>query len=404
MNSYLKIIVTLASLFCASTGFSQESSERDPAATKPSTSTQFVERLYGGESKNNNASAAKKEIIDDAVEKTSELMIREIIGESKFQSQKSVVFNKVIKASARYIPFLKPGELTKEGDIYKMSVSLRVSLPDLQALLLENGLLYENEGAPQVLPFIQFVDRVHLQTYRWWSVAEQQSVLPKLNSKLEQNLRKAFWPSYFYVFPAGRMQMNFMLPDAYKTENLRAEDLQFLGDFIGAQVLLTGEVKIEKSSETSESYKLFIRLQGLQTSNGRSIAEVARQFDTESGAFDSVVEKKFSEVILSVSQDLSAQILEAWQKGTFGASLVKVTIRGNIPISKQPQLKQELQNRLREIKMAKERVITSDQIVYEVDSSINASEMANKLKGTEFLGKKIHIETAFGSELVLSLK
>ena len=120
----------------------------------------LVERTFEGQSTQTNPVAARNEMISQATTKVSEDMINEIIGEAKFNRNKSLIENKIMKNWAQFIPFSKPGELKEiQPAGFSMTSLLKVNVDDLQALLLANGLFYESDGTPIALPVIRWVDK-----------------------------------------------------------------------------------------------------------------------------------------------------------------------------------------------------------------------------------------------------
>jgi hypothetical protein len=371
-------------------------------------SKNFIERTFESQSKDKNPVSARQEMINYATEKVSEELIKEIIGDSKYSRNKTLITQKILKNSARFIPFSRPGDLqplTPEG--FKMSVTLRINVDDLQSMLLANGLFYESDSTPVVLPAIRFNDRIHGKNYGWWKISATsttdlaaQSFLIKESRSLEQELKDSFLKHNFYLLKPQNFRFGEMLPSALTSENLRTEDWQFLAQKMGAPILLEGEVTFSKSLERSEAVQISLRMTASQVMNSRVIAEVTRQFETDSGAFEVVVARKLKEMNESVSQDLSAQVLEAWQKGALGASLFRLTIQGRIPLLQQEAFKEALKTKVREVKSVRERLISADSLVFEVDSAIGAKELAQKAPRIEMPGLNLVIESSNESEAV----
>jgi hypothetical protein len=367
----------------------------------------LVERIFEGYSKNENQLLAKGEITAEASERVSEALIKEIIGENKYNRNKALIFNKVVKNSARYIPFSRPGEVkaAPEGG-FRMAVTLKVSVDDLQGLLLENGLFYESDGMPTVLPTVRWTDKSNGKVFRWWMDAEDQSrsFLSQQNRNLENALRLAFAKNQFYVQRPGLFRYHQVLGEAFKVDRLSPDDLQIIGQKLGVQIVIEGEVHIVKSSERADAQKIEIKMSALQVMNGRAIAEVSRQFETDSGAFDGVVDRKLKEILDSTTQDLAGQVFDAWSRGAIGASLYRLTIKGKLPLNQQEVFKETLKSKLREIKDIKERIISSDEIVFEVDSTISPKDIGVKIKEFEIPGYKFTLLTSGESDLSYRLQ
>jgi len=363
----------------------------------------LIERIYEAQSKDKNPVSAKTEMINQATEKVSEELIKEIIGEAKYSRNKSLIQSKILKNSSRFVPFSKPGEMTPltPEDGFKMSVALRVSVDDLQSLLLENGLFYESDSTPVVLPTIRLLDRVNSKTYAWWAEtdAAQKAFLLKEGRALEGYLKSAFMKHNFYVLKPQAINFTEFLPAGARAESLRKEEWQALAQKMGAQIQIDGELILSKSQERSEAFAITLKMTATQVMNARVIAEVSRQFETEAGPFETVVDRKLKEALESTSTDLAAQVFEAWQRGSLGASLYKLTVRGRLPLLRQEALKEALKNKVREVKNVRERLISSEGLVFEVDSAIGPKELAAKATEIELgAGLKLVLESVTDQE------
>jgi hypothetical protein len=314
-----------------------------------------------------NSNIASRLLLEQATEKISEQVIRETIGVAKFNRNLSVIQNKVLKLSSRFVPLAKPGELIQTENGFKMSVVLRVSPEELQQVLLENGLFYDSDVAPIIIPFVSFEDKVEGQSYSWWN--ESQSPLSKWSRDFEIKLRRAFWKNGFYL----------MRPQGYRfSEMLSASDFEkrkTAGD-LNAQIYVEGLISVKSNYGHNDQNLIVFHLMALQTSNNRSIAEVTRQFEAHSGATTAA---KFHEVLDSVSQDLANQILETWQKGSLGANSLLMTFLGPITLKQRELLRQDLQARAQLIKSAHERKIGHNSLTWEIESGLTPKELGARL-------------------------
>lgn len=364
----------------------------------------LVERSFDGVSKDKNAMNAKAEILNQATDKISTQLIQEIIGEGKYSRNRSVIENKIIKNSGRYIPYSKPGDLKEEGEGYKMNVQLRLNLDDLQALLLENGLFYETDGTPSVISSIRWNDQVNGKTYLWWRDGEDPNFafISKQNRFFEISAKNSLARNNFYFFQPLRNKMFELLPEKFRsTDRLKLEDWQALSPRINAQIFLDGEINIKKSIERSDAYLLEFKLAALQVQNGRSVADITRHFETDPGSFENSVDKKLKEVLDTLNNELSNQIFEAWQRGSIGAELYKLTIRGNLSLPTQELVKEAIKSKLREIKNIRERLITADGLVYDVDTATSPKDMAIKAPELDLgSNQKLVLQSANDREIV----
>jgi hypothetical protein len=391
----MSILGLFLGLLCVSSVFAQKQN--------------FVERVYEGSSSEKNSVQARKEIMDEATEKISETLIKEIVGEAKYLRNKALVTRKILKNSARYIPFSRPGDLIPVGEGFKMAVSMKISMDDLQSMLLENGLFYKSDGTPTVIPMVRWSDRVRMQSWSWWKEPEEfaKAFLIKQNKSLETSLRAAFLKVQFYSMRPASLKYSQILLPAFLSDHWSADDLQSVSQKLGVQILVDGEITFVKSQERSEAVVIHIKMSATQVQNGRSIAEVSRQMETEPGPFESTVDKKLRDGLDQASVDLATQVFEAWSHGTIGSSLYKLMLRGRLPIVRQEAFKEIFRSKVREIKNIRERLVSPDSIIFEVDSLAGPSEIAKKIPSFE-IGEpgsrwKIVLDSSSESELVYKI-
>lgn len=364
---------------------------------------ELVDRNFSGVSKETIPQAAKKDIQDQASQKISEEIIKELIGEERFVKNKSRIQSAIIKNSARYIPFSKPSQIIQEGEEFKMSVELKVSLRDLKQMLQDNALLNENDAVPVVLPLVTWIDRVQGRSYRWWLPADksQQAFLIKEGRLLEEALRNSFRKDNFYVIKPIEAGLGMSVPSDFQSEKLTGEDFHFFAQYFNAPVVLDGQILINKG-ERGNNNRIELRLTAIQVSNGRTIADVSRRFETDAGTFENVVDKKIRGVMETTANDLASQVLDAWQRGSLGSSLIRLTIKGAGPSSLTEGLKDKIRSQITQIKNIHERLVGSDFVSYEVDTSISGSELSNKLLALDLGGKKLSKVSEERDEITLT--
>ncbi len=367
-------------------------------------SSDLIEKAFTGTSNEKTPLGARRDIQEQAAKKISSELIKNLIGDDRYLKNKTVIQNKIERVSNRYVPLSKPGELVLEGDTYKMTVTMKVSLKDLKALLQENSLLVENDTAPVVLPLISFTDKVDFKSYRWWKPhdIDGKSFLISENRHFENALRGAFQKYNFYLIKAAALGPQ--VPSSIQNERLSLDDMQLMNQYFGAPLVIEGAVQFAKSPESSNRYRIEIKLNALQVSNGRPIADVLRRFETEAGIFEAVTDKKFREVIDGTSQDLASQVYEAWQRGTVGSTVIRLSFQGRIPLNQQESFKDKLRAQLPQIRTIRERLISAEGIVYEVDTNMNSKDFAGKLSNLEIDGKKWISRSSSDSEVIMQLQ
>lgn len=363
---------------------------------------ELLDRNFSGSSSAKTPQEAKKDIQDQASRKISEDIIKELIGEDRYAKNKALVTTKIIRNAARFIPFSKPSALLQEGEIYKMSVAVKVSLRDLKQMLQENSLLNENDSVPVVLPVISWVDRVQGRSFRWWLPLDrsQQGFLVKEGRFLEDALRSAFQKNNFYVVKPVDANLGANVPVDFQTEKVSSgEDAQFFAHYFNAPVLIDGQVLLNKGER--RNFRIEIRMTAIQVSNGRAIADVSRRFETESGSFESAVDKKLREVIESTANDLASQVLEAWQRGSIGTSVIRLTLKGKSTLPMMEGFKDKVRSQITQVKNIRERLVSADSISYEVDTSAAVADLMAKLEALDIDGRKLSKVSEGSDEIVL---
>lgn len=350
----------------------------------------LIDRTFSGTSKETNPQEARRDIQEQAAQKVSEEIVKELIGQDRFNRHRSLIQSKVVKNSARYIPYSKPSALSQDGAEFKMSVEMKVSLRDLKQLLQENALLNENDAIPVVLPTIAWIDRVEGRSYRWWIPGDRnaQTFLVKNGRLLESALRDSFQKNNFYVIRPIEAGLGANVPADFQSEKISSENGGFFAQYFNAPVMIDGQVLLSKA-DSGRGYKIEIRMTAVQVSNGRAIADVSRRYETPAGNYESAVDKRLREVVETASNDLASQVLEASQRGSLGTSVLRVTVAGRSSIPQMEALKEKIRSQLTQVKGIRERLVSAESVSFEVDTALPPDELASKIETLEVNGKRL---------------
>ncbi|MNT06363.1 hypothetical protein D3C72_1410250 [compost metagenome] len=216
----------------------------------------------------------------------------------------------------------------------------------------------------------------------------------------EDALRNSFQRNNFYSMKPIESGSAANVPVDFQSEKLNSEDLQFYAQYFNAPLIVDGQIVLNKS-EQSGRYVIEIKMSAIQVSNGRTVADVARKFETESGVFEAAVDKKMKEVSESAANDLASQVLDVWQRGSIGTSIIKVTVKGKNTLPLMESLKSKVRSSITQVKNIRERLVTSDAVSFEVDTSISSAELLNKFIGIDLNGKKLSKISESNDEIVL---
>jgi hypothetical protein len=366
----------------------------------------YIEINMDGTSTADQEGAARAQIMREVTEKAAEKYILDFIGEKKFESNQAMI-QKVVKEANKFILFIKAGELSKTPEGFKMSVNLKLSPTDLRELLTKEGLLYESDSAVVALPVIAFADQVRGGHFVWWAVdanSGNSALLSSLEKKLEVALRNEFAKKGFFVLKPAFSGFVETLPQSLRVETLRPEELESFGEFFKAQMILSGQVSFENSPRLAGGSKATIKITALQAQTGRFVAEVARSIEIDPGSIQLNANKRLVPAFDDISRDLSAQVLEAWKRGTFGAELLKISVNGKFEPTRIEAFKTLLLQNASQLHSLRERLFEPGRIVFEADISGTTSDLANRLKSVQFEGAPLQVSDVGADHLTINLK
>ncbi len=365
----------------------------------------LVEVHHSTTMKSSSSVDPRSEITKQAVAEASAQYIKDMIGSAKYDREKASIDQKIVSNYLKYVPIVKVSNIQRRGEDIEADVFLKISIENLKQLLLKSGLLYETKGAPVVTPLISIIDKVNGRSYFWWSGQERLDVgnlkfwLEGFHSELKTTLAK----KDFFLLEPVRWEVHNQLPEPFKTESPRTEDLLFISQSMKGSILIRGNFIVEKSKKMDGSYLINVQLEALQSNNGRVVAEVVRNYETEIGPFQSMVADKFTSLKVGLSVDLASQISEAWQKGTFGSSLVQLSIKGPLSYKELENFKSLLVKNVRQVRGLRERFLSRGLYGFEIDSSSGVTELATAIKGAEFPRYKVEVEDVRSNRLALNV-
>jgi hypothetical protein len=362
-----KILLTSFALLLSSLAWAQE----DPMITVELT----VEAA--------NSNAARTKILTEAMEKVATERIIAMIGQERFQQNRTAIRQRVLDQAARFIPVANPGPIQSVGPgQYSMRVDLRLSESSLKAVLQKQGLLYELDGPAKIFPAWGVVDKVNALTYRWWIDENTggREFLVEIYREAEKMLYSEFFDRGFYYMRTGSTDNSMRLPKGLLSERPRKADLMKAGDLHQASIVLRGDVDISQSRRVVGAYVIQVQLTAFQNANGRTVAEVTRKFETDAGVFEGQIRSFLSGHFQEVAKDLGVQVQEAWEKGTFGANLLVVSLPRLNNYSTYSSIKSHLATHPK-IKSVRDRRFSRNQTEFEVDFSGSVEELQTTLNG-----------------------
>jgi hypothetical protein len=344
---------------------------------------------------------ARTDSLQDALNKGCLQVIGNLIGQVKLEKNLSVISSKILSQTGKFVQFYKASEPVTKGNQTVTSVTMKISVSSLRDLLAQQGLLYQSEGPATILPIIKIVEKKdNGRQYTWWS----EEVTPKTQFLRDEEksvihlFDGAFRPKNFYVIDPVTAHYVQWLPADYRTENLSQEQLLWFGEFFRGQIVVTGDVTIEPGTG-EKTVKLSTRIVGYHTSNGRIVGEVARSFevpyrDWDQGVHD-VLHKAFSEI----TKDLSSQVSDESTRGTLGATVLRVTLRGNYNYQDLENFKKQVITKMGDVKAIRERLQERGLTSFELDYGGDVNALVKSLQANSFEGFKIAVQNSDNNEV-----
>ncbi|MEK7357301.1 MAG: hypothetical protein AAB250_12690, partial [Bdellovibrionota bacterium] len=273
-------------------------------------------------------------------------------------------------------------------------------------MVLEAGLLSDVDGPAAIVPMIVFTDRTKGISLRWWlgeEKSETHLMLAQLSRSLHDRLQSDFIRQGFYMLkPLGAQTSP--LPPALRSERPTQSELSAIADHLKMSMVARGDVRIMESKSVPNAFDVEVKVQVLQPATNRAIAEVSRQFTTETGAMAAVVRAKATGEFQEISKDLTTQVLDAWQRGTLNANLVKLAVLGTLTPLQMASFKAGVLGSVSEVKSLKERLFDRGEVTFEADVAGDAKSVAERLKTVQIAGFQTRVTDATAKSLTIEVK
>ncbi len=351
-------------------------------------------------------STAQDQLMNKAIEDASFDYIKTLVGEGKMVHLKDAIESKIIQNSSRYILSMSSSNLTHDNNVYAMDVQMSLSLTALRSMLLENGLLYQIQGPPKVLPVVQYVDRVTARSYGWWyrPASPDHADLRENADVFEKNLKSELLKIGFYGLTPIAARFGHSVPEPYRSEDLQKVDALFLGEYFKSSIVLRGQVQFRAKQDASDTYIVDVHLEAIYSGNGRTLAEVTRSYTTDPGPLRKVVTEQLNEAVPQICADLSAQLNSIWKRGTFGASIIRVVANGQLSPKQFEDFRSAVVLQVHDIKAFRERVIAAHQVTFDADASVLPQQLAQAFRDAKMTQYKVQVTDVSPDGVTLNVK
>lgn len=374
----------------------------------PSVSFSQVESLilkkYDLQSEIEDPQLARKDIIEKAYLQATEEILAQVFDLQSQQISKEKIQQTILKSSSKYIPYLKSGSLVhnETTKTYSMSVEVRLSVENLRRILKQSGLIQSEQVQRSMVSMIRFEDRVGGDSYLWWEGEPPKTYLKKISSTVEKSLQGGLLKSGFFLFPFTMTTFSKMLPQKLVKPKFETQELVQVARFLKSGIVLDGYVYILKDAEKKD-FRLDLKITAIETGTSKVIAEVSRRYFTGKGDYEKLSEQKLKKVIDPLTQDLVSQIVSSLEQGTLGYELTELTFKGPWLIKDHELIKTQLKDQVALIRSVKERMISNQEIVFEVASPLTSQKLSEKLTLPTINGRGSRVEAVSDHEVILKV-
>lgn len=366
------------------------------------TDDELIQVTSEGTSKATSQVEAAREIQSKALAGTAREQVIEMIGEKRYAKNKALVENRIVRESTKFIPFVQPGDAVKMPDgTWKMKLELKVSLGSLRKMVIDTGLLTDADTPVTILPMIGFTDRTKSTSYRWWmgdSTDDSRKSLLEWAKIVQLGLHKELMQQGFHLQLPLEGTLSNAIPPVFRVDRPSSQDLKLLGEYLGVSMALRGDVRVKDSKEAVGAWQIQVRLEVVPVQGGRTVAEISRTFETDTGPSDLAVRRKLEKEIDEMSKDLSLQVLEAWTRGTLAATTVRLAVKGALTPKQLVEFRSQLIRSMKDIKALRERMFEPGRVIFEVDYAASPEEFRDQLKSLALPGftEKLVVDAELG--------
>lgn len=355
-----------------------------------------------GTSKATSQVEATREIQSRALMGTAREQVIEMIGEKRYAKNKAIVESRIVREAAKFVPFVQPGDIEKLPDgSWKMKLDLRVSIGSLRKMVIDTGLLTDADTPVTILPMITFTDRMKAVSYRWWMADvrdESRKTLIEWARVVQQGLHKELMRQGFHLQLPLTATLSNEIPPPFRVDRASAQDLKALGEYLGVSMVLRGDVRVKESRDSLGGWQIQVRLEVMPVQGGRTVAEISRTFETESGPSEIIVKRRLEKEIGEMSKDLASQVLEAWTRGTLAATTLRLAVKGTLSPKQLADFRNQFSKALRDVKAMRERLFEPGRVIFEVDFAAAPEDFRDRLKTISLpsLATKLVVDSELG--------
>ena len=348
---------------------------------------------------------ARREAIDQATNAVTVEMVKREIGEDRYKENLTKVETQVKALKNRFIPFFKILSSEKNPEGYKFSIEVKVSTTDLRQVLQQKGLFASQSRTGITIPFVEFNNNISGESYRWWSpVFGVSNDLGLLSQTFENQMFQGFLDKGLFLLRPQAFNMIHMIPDFMRKTYLTQTEMVQLTSLKNGQLYLDGRVDILSSPLRENAFRVRVQVSCKQASNGKSVAEVVRTFDTPSGQQLNQINSKISELARETGSEIAGQVYDLWQRGALEAQVLQLAVTGDLSHEQLLKLKKQLTDSIGLSNGMTERLFEPGRVTFEMDYRGGVEALSQKLKKAKLEGFISQVVSSNAQQIILDVK
>jgi len=348
---------------------------------------------------------ARRKAIDKATDAVTVEQVKKEIGAERFKENSAKIENEVKALKNRFIPFFQIISSKKEDEGFRFKVEVKVSSKDLRQVLQQKGLFASASRTGITLPFIEFNNSINGESFSWWSPEFSVSKdLESLALGFEKELFQGFLEKGLFLLRPQAFKMSHMVPNFMRKTYLTQTEMVQLTNLKRGQLYIDGRVDLLSSPLRENAYRVRVQLSCKQSSNGKSVAEVVRTFDTPAGQQLNQITSKVRQLATETGQEIASQVHDLWQRGALEAQLLQLAVTGDLNHMQMLRFKKELSQKIGLSNGLTERLYEPGRVTFEADYTGGVEALSQKLKKAKFDGFISQVVSSQADQIILDVK
>ena len=167
---------------------------------------------------------------------------------------------------------------------------------------------------------------------------------------------------------------------------------------------MDGRVDLIASPLRENAFRLRVQVSCKQSSNGKSVAEVVRTYDTSSGDQLNQMTGKIKELARETGVEIASQVHDLWQRGALEAQVLKLAVTGDLNHQQLIKLKAVLTDNLGLSGGLTERLFEPGRVTFEMDYRGGVESLRKKLNTAKLDGFISQVVSSQADQVILDVK